>query len=436
MVPLEGQEVLVELRDVTKTYGREPNVFVAIERVNLRIRAGEFVGMLGPSGSGKSTLLRMIAGLTPPSAGEILYRGQRLVGVNPHVAIVFQSFALFPWLTVQQNVEVGLQARGVPPEERERRALELIDIVGLDGFESAYPRELSGGMRQKVGFARAMAVEPELLLLDEPFSALDVLSAEALRGELVELWLGRRVPIRAILMVTHSIEEAVLMADRIVVMDKDPGRVIDEVAVDLPHPRHRKDRAFQAMVDYIYAVVAGETEAPPEALGTAPGLPGPTVALPEANMNAVAGLTEELLEAGNREDLPRLAERLNLELDDLLPVVDAAEILGFARVRRGDITLTPLGETFAEASILARKEIAAARILRIPTIRWVYETLQADPDGRLPSSYFLDRLRADFGEYAEEQLAIAIGWGRYAELFSFDDATDELFIEVPAPVGR
>ncbi|MDI7274628.1 MAG: nitrate/sulfonate/bicarbonate ABC transporter ATP-binding protein [Anaerolineae bacterium] len=433
---MDEREVLVELRDVTKTYGREPRVFVAIERVNMRIQEGEFVCMLGPSGSGKSTLLRIIAGLTPPSSGEVLYRGRRLIGVNPYATIVFQSFALFPWLTVQQNVEVGLQARGVDPAERQRRALELIDVVGLDGFESAYPRELSGGMRQKVGFARAMAVEPELLLLDEPFSALDVLSAEALRGELVELWLSHRVPIRAILMVTHSIEEAVLMADRIVVMDKDPGRVVDEVGVPMPYPRHRKDRAYQAMVDRIYAVVAGETEAPAEALGTAPGVPGPTVALPEANMNAVAGLTEELREAGSREDLPRLAERLNLELDDLLPVVDAAEILSLARVRRGDIILTPLGETFAEASILARKEIAAARILRIPTIRWVYETLQADPDGRLPADYFLDRLRTDFGEYAEEQLAIAIGWGRYAELFSFDDATDELFVEAPAPVAR
>jgi len=432
---MHGGDVLVELRNVSKSYGREPRLFVAIAGVNLRIRQGEFVCLLGPSGSGKSTLLRIIAGLTRPSEGEVLYRGRPLTGVNPNVTIVFQTFALFPWLTVQQNVEVGLRAQGVPGAQGRQRALELIDLVGLDGFESAYPRELSGGMRQKVGFARAMAVQPELLCLDEPFSALDVLSAEALRGELLELWLSRRVPIRAILMVTHNIEEAVLMADRIVVMDKDPGRIIREVRVRIPHPRRRKERAFQALVDRIYALVTGETEAPAVALGTAPGQPGPTVALPQANINAVAGLTEELAAAGARQDFPRLAEELNLELDDLLPVVDAAEVLNFARVERGDIFLTPVGETFAEASILARKEIVGARALRLPTIRWVYENLQADEDRRKPAEFFLERLRPDFGEYAEDQLAIAIAWGRYAELFAFDDATDELFIEEPVAVA-
>ena len=433
-----GEQVLAELRNVSKSYGRGPRRFVAIAHVDLRVYRGEFVGLLGPSGSGKSTLLRMIAGLTRPTEGEILYRGQPLTGVNPRATIVFQTFALFPWLTVQQNVEVGLRARGVPEAERRSRALELIDLVGLDGFESAYPRELSGGMRQKVGFARAMAVAPELLCLDEPFSALDVLSAEALRGELLELWLTHRIPIEAILMVTHNIEEAVLMADRIVVMDKDPGRIIGELRVRLPHPRHRKDRLFQATVDRLYALVTGETPPPAVALGTAPGQPGVTIPLPEANMNALAGLTEEVMEEGGREDLPRLAETLNAELDDLLPVVDAAELLNLARVERGDIVLTPLGETFAQASILARKEIVAARVLRLPTIRWIYESLQADEDHRLPAQYFLDRLQPDFGEYASKQLDIAIDWGRYAELFAFDDATGELFIEeaIPVPAGR
>lgn len=430
-VTAQEGNVLVELRNVSKTYGRGAKRFVAIAHIDMRILEGEYIALLGPSGSGKSTLLRIVAGLTPPSEGEVLYRGRVLTGVNPSATIVFQTFALFPWLTVLQNVEVGLQAQGVPEAERRRRALELVDMVGLDGFESAYPRELSGGMRQKVGFARAMAVEPELLCLDEPFSALDVLSAEALRGELLELWLNRRIPIRAILMVTHNIEEAVQMADRIVVMDKDPGRIIGEMRVRLPHPRHRKDRAFQVMVDRIYALITGETPAPAVVLGTEPGQPGPTVALPGADLNAVAGLSEEVLEAGGRDDLPRLADSLHLELDDLLPVVDAGELLSFVRTGRGDIVLTPLGEAFAEASILARKEIVAARALRLPTIRWIYETLQAEGDQRLPYDYFLDRLRADFGEYAEEQLDTAIAWGRYAELFAFDDATDELFIEEP-----
>ena len=427
--------VLVELRNVGKVYGRAPGQYVALADVSLRIRQGEFVGLLGPSGSGKSTLLRIIAGLSRPTEGEVLYRGRPLTGVNPYATIVFQSFALFPWLTVQENVEVALWARNVSPAERRQRAVGLIDLVGLDGFESAFPRELSGGMRQKVGFARAMAAEPELLCLDEPFSALDVLSAEALRGELLELWLTRRIPIQAILMVTHNIEEAVLMADRVLVMDKDPGRIIGEVRIPLAHPRHRKDRAFELMVDRIYAIVAGETAPPGTGLGTAPGQPGPTVPLPEADPNALAGLTEEVFEAGGRQDLPRLSESLNLELDDLLPIVDAAEVLSFARVERGDIVLTPLGEAFAEASILARKEIVAARALRLPTIRWIYETLQADEDGRLPAEYFVERLRRDFGDQAEEQLSLAIGWGRYAELFAFDDATDELYIEEPERVA-
>jgi len=431
---VSSRDILVEVRNVSKTYGREPRRFIALEGINLIIRRGDFVGVLGPSGSGKSTLLRIIAGLTPPSSGEVLYRGEPLVGVNPHATIVFQSFALFPWLTVLQNVEVGLRARGVPEAERRPRALELIDLVGLDGFESAYPRELSGGMRQKVGFARAMAVEPELLCLDEPFSALDVLSAEALRGELMELWLSHRIPIQAILMVTHNIEEAVQMADRIVVMDAGPGRIIGEVPVRLTHPRHRKAPAFQATVDRLYALVTGETPAPALVLGTEPGQPGPTLPLPRADLNAVAGLTEEVVEAGGREDLYRLADALNYELDDLLPVVDAAEILSFVRTERGDIVITPLGETFAEASILARKEIVAARALRLPTIRWIYERLQADEDHRLPYAYFLERLRADLGEYADEQLDTAINWGRYAEILAFDDATDELYLEEAVPV--
>ncbi|MCW5851643.1 MAG: ABC transporter ATP-binding protein, partial [Anaerolineae bacterium] len=242
---------LVDLRHVSQTFVSGGRRFTAIQDVNLTIDEGEFVALLGPSGSGKSTLLRIITGLQRPTEGQVFYRGQPLAGVNPHATIVFQTFALFPWLTVQQNVEVALKARGVPPQLRTVRAVELLDRVGLDGFEMAYPRELSGGMRQKVGFARAMAVEPELLCLDEPFSALDVLSAEALRGELLELWLSGRTPARAVLMVTHSIEEAVFMADRIVVMDKDPGRIVATLKVELSHPRQRKASEFLAVVDRV-----------------------------------------------------------------------------------------------------------------------------------------------------------------------------------------
>jgi NitT/TauT family transport system ATP-binding protein len=419
---------LLELKNVTRYYGKGLKRFEAVRDISLTVRPGEFVCLLGPSGCGKSTLLRMITGLNPTSDGQVLYRGQAQSGVNPHATIVFQTFALYPWLTVQQNVEVALKARGVPEAERKVKAVALLDKVGLDGFEGAYPRELSGGMRQKCGFARAMAVEPELFCLDEPFSALDVLSAEALRGELLELWLTKSIPTQAILMVTHNIEEAVFMADRIVVMGKDPGHVIADLPVPLVHPRQRKDTAFQALVDKVYALVAGKTEPEAEVLGAAPGA-GEVMKLPIATFNRLAGLLEKVNAEGGQHDLYRVSEELSLELDDLLPVVEAAEVLGFATVDQGDIKLTGLGQAFADASIVARKEILAGRALRLPTIRWIYETLQKDDNKRIAEEYFIEKLQADFGDYAKDQLDTAVDWGRYAELFAYDDNTGELFLE-------
>jgi NitT/TauT family transport system ATP-binding protein len=424
--------VLMELRNVRQVYGKGPRSIVAVEGINLVVRRGEFVALLGPSGCGKSTLLRIIAGLNAPTEGEVLYRGRPLRGVNPYATIVFQTFALFPWLTVIENVEVALKARGIRLPERRERALSLLDRVGLDGFENAYPRELSGGMRQKVGFARAMAVEPELLCLDEPFSALDVLSADALRGELLELWTSGQIPTQAIILVTHNIEEAVFLADRIVVMDTRPGRIAAEVPVTLAHPRQRKGEEFLAMVDRVYAAVAGETQAPAIELGSAPGEPGKTRALPLAPISALAGLLEHLdEERGNREDLYRLADDLRMEIDDLLPVVEAGEILDFVHVDQGDVCLTPLGETFAEASILARKEIFASRSRRVPLIRWILKGLRSAPEHRLPRDFFQDILEWEFTpEEAEQQIDQAIAWGRYGELFGYDDDSEMLYLEM------
>jgi len=424
MIPNPSIENLLQLQNIVKAYGRGTRQFLAVRDVNLQIKSGEFVCLLGPSGCGKSTLLRMIAGLNSPTSGTILYRGTPLKGVNPHATIVFQTFALYPWLTVQENVEIALKARGAPPGERAKRALKLIDTVGLDGFESAYPRELSGGMRQKVGFARAMAVEPELLCLDEPFSALDVLSADALRGELIELWQNKTLPTKAVLMVTHNIEEAVLMADRIVVMAKDPGRIVAEIEVTLRHPRSRKDIAFQAQVDKVYAAVTGKTKAEPQA-----GEGERRKKLPDARLNALAGLVEKLVEDGGRTDLYRLAGQLSLELDDLLPIVETGELLGLLNILEGDLMITPLGRAYAEASILARKELIAGRILRLPIINWIYDTLLRDDDRRVTRDYFFENLKSDFGDWAEEQLEIAISWGRHAELFAYDDDTRELYLE-------
>lgn len=422
---------LVELRGITHEYTSGGHAHVAVENVHLQIKEGELVALLGPSGCGKSTLLRIITGLQAPTHGEVLYKGATLSGVNPHATIVFQTFALFPWLTVQQNVELALKARGVPPKLRTLRAVELLDRVGLDGFETAYPRELSGGMRQKVGFARAMAVEPELLCLDEPFSALDVLSAGALRGELLELWLGGKIPTRAILLVTHNIEEAVLMADRLLVMATEPGRVAAEIAVDLPHPRDHKSPAFTALVDRVYATLAGQTLEEPEELGTAPGEPGRTRRLPHVAINDLSGLLEHLSAApGDRADIYRLAADLKLDADHLIELTETSELLGFATIREGDITLTPLGETFAEASILARKEIFATRMRRLPLVRWLVSMLGAAERRTLRHDVVLAALELEFPpEEAARQLDALVNWGRYAEILAYDQGTTAIYLE-------
>src|SRR5215475_4844580 len=254
MLDQPAKTSLVDIRGVCRSFPKgSGEELLVLENVDLTIRAGEIVGLLGRSGSGKSTLLRIIAGLVRPSAGSANCRGEPIIGPPNGVAMVFQSFALFPWLTVLQNVELGLEALGVDAAERRKRALAAIDLIGLDGFESAYPKELSGGMRQRVGFARAMVVHPDLLLMDEPFSALDVLTAETLRTDLVDLWIEGRLPIKSILMVTHNIEEAVLMCDRVLVFSSNPGRVAAEYKIDLPHPRNRLDPTFRQLVDTLYA---------------------------------------------------------------------------------------------------------------------------------------------------------------------------------------
>jgi len=422
---------LLELRHINQIYGGGEQIFTAIRDVTLSLNEGEFATLMGPTGCGKSTLLRIITGLQVPTAGEVLYRGKPLRGVNPHATIVFQTFALFPWLTVQENVEVALKARGVPPKLRTTRALDLLDRVGLDGFENAYPRELSGGMLQKVGFARAMAVEPELLCLDEPFSALDVLSAESLRGELMELWTGGVIPTRAILLATHNIEEAVFLADRILVMDKDPGRLIMNLKVDLPHPRQRKDPTFLNLVDRVYMVLAGHTQPEHVEMGTAPGEPGRTRALPHINIDDLTGLLEHLDGMpNNRADIYAMARELQVNSDDLLRLIEAAELLGFANIAYGDITLNPLGETFAEASIRARKEIFATRIRRLPLFKWLLGLLRASDKKQMEWDVVQKALELEFHEEeAERQLDTAIDWGRYAELLAYDDSSQVLFLE-------
>jgi NitT/TauT family transport system ATP-binding protein len=423
--------LLLQLVHVSQHYGTGQRQFIAIREVSLALSEGEFVALLGPSGCGKSTLLRIAAGLSRPSEGSVLYRGSPLRGVNPHATIVFQTFALFPWLTVQQNVEVALRASETPENLIAPRALDLLDKVGLDGFETAYPRELSGGMRQKVAFARAMAVNPEILCLDEPFSALDVLSAEALRGELMELWTSGAIPTKAVLLVTHNIEEAVFMADRIVVMEKDPGRVVADLKVDLPHPRRRKGARFLEVVDRVYSILAGQTQPEHLELGAAPGRGDHVRLLPEISISDLAGLLEDITQyPARRADVFVLAASLKLDSDHLLRLTEAAELLGFATIAQGDITLTPLGETFAEASVLGRKEIFAVRIRRLPILAWLLSKLREADRNRLLWSEVKEMLEQELppGE-VEPQMDIAVDWGRYAEILAYDDSKETLYLE-------
>jgi NitT/TauT family transport system ATP-binding protein len=429
---MANNDFLLRLINVSQIYTTGSLPFTAVKDFNLTLKEGEFTALLGPSGCGKSTLLRIITGLQPPTSGQVLYRGQLLSGVNPHAAIVFQTFALFPWLTVQENVELALEARRLPPQLRVSRTLEVLDRVGLDGFENAYPRELSGGMRQKVGFARAIAVEPELLCLDEPFSSLDVLSAETLRGELLELWTSGKLPTKTILMVTHNIEEAVSMADRLVIMDKDPGRLLLELPVDIPHPRYRKSPQFEEMVDRVYALLAGQTQPEHVELGTAPGEPGPTRRLPHIHINDLAALLEHLETCpDHRYDIYALAHNLKVNSDQMLTLIEAAELLSFATVGQGDIALTPLGETFAEASIIARKEIFGTRIRRLPLFRWLMTLLRASEKNQQKWEVVQTALELEFPqEEAERQMETMIDWGRYAEVLSYDDKSRVIFLEL------
>jgi NitT/TauT family transport system ATP-binding protein len=426
---------IIEVSHVTKTFeSPDGTPLPVLEDISLDLREGEIVALLGRSGSGKSTLLRCIAGLISPTSGEVFYRGQLLNGANPGVSMVFQSFALLPWLTVRQNVEIGLEALGVGVDERRQRAERAIDTIGLDGFESAYPKELSGGMRQRVGFARALVVEPDALLMDEPFSALDVLTAQNLRAELLRLWREKDFPTKSMLIVTHNIEEAVFLADRIFVLGANPGRIRTEIGCHFTQPRNRHDESFQALVDQIYTLMTGPDTRPPAHIWAAPapgeGTPTDTP-LPAASVGGMSGLLEILMAHGGEEDLPKLAHELTFEVDDLLPLVDAAQVLGLADVRDADIKITAEGRTFVAADILESKQIFAKLAReRAPLVRSICNALASTDDGTLGEGFFLDLLRRGFSEdEARAQLNIAIDWGRYGELFDFDSNTGQLTLE-------
>ena len=438
-------EPIIQARAVEKYYPQaDGNRIEVIAPTDLDVCPGKIVGLLGPSGSGKSTLLRILTGLSKPSSGHVLWHGKQMDGQIPNVAIVFQSFALFPWLTVLENVEAPLIARGVHAIERHKRALKMIDTVGLDGFETAYPKELSGGMKQRVGFARALVVEPEVLFMDEPFSALDVLTAENLRSELLELWLNKKMPTQSIFIVTHNIEEAVLLADRIIVLGRNPARIRSDFEIDIPQFRDRKSPRFLAYVDYIY-----KTLTKPDEPATVPGSKATEVGgtghqrertkfqmLPHARPGGIAGFMELLADRGGRDDLYKLADELSMDVDDLLPIVDASAMLGFAAVREGDVEITPEGRKFGEADIQAQKQLfREAALKNVAILRLIENTLHAKRDHAIGEEFFRDILDEHFSpDEVERQFETALNWGRYAEIFDYDSEKGRLFHREDADV--
>ena len=432
MEALHPETNLLTLTDIRKSFKKSGGEeHLVLDGVSLQIKEGEILALLGRSGSGKSTMLRIISGLARATSGEMTYCGQPVTGPVKGLAMVFQTFALFPWLTVLENVELGLDALGVPKAERRHRALAAIDLIGLDGFESAYPKELSGGMRQRVGFARALVVEPTLLLMDEAFSALDVLTAETLRTDLIELWLERRIPTKGILLVSHNIEEAVLLADRIVILGSNPGVVVAEIAIPLEHPRDREAPAFRALVDQVYELM---TKRPRSAAGKAEAVPL-SYRLPTAHVNQLAGLMEAL--AGEpyngRADLPEIADQMGFGVDQLFPLLEALELLCFAHTEGGDVELTASGKSYVDADILRRKEIFAEHVIRhVALAAHIRKVIDERPGNRAPEDRFLRELEDFFSEEeAERVLRVAIEWGRYAEHFAYEEGAGVLSLENP-----
>jgi NitT/TauT family transport system ATP-binding protein len=428
---------LLSVDNVCKSFPKpDGGELVVLDGVNLTLVAGQIVGLLGRSGSGKSTLLRLIAGLSEPSAGTLTFRGEPIAGCATGIAMVFQSFALFPWLTVYENVALGLEAQRMPKAAIRKRSLAAIDLIGLDGFESAYPRELSGGMRQRVGFARALVVHPDILLMDEPFSALDVLTAETLRTDFLDLWAEGQMPIKGVILVTHNIEEAVLMCDRILVFGSNPGRILSEIDVTLPQPRKRLDPTFRELVEKIYVEMTSRRTGDARS-ARAERFPGSGIGsvLPRVSSNLLAGLVETVAAPpfNGTADLPKIASDLQMEIDELFPVAETLQMMRFAEVEGGDIKLTPEGVAFANADLHQRKQIFARHLLNyVPLAAHIRRVLDERASHAARKSRFIDELEDFMGENdAEQTLRAVISLARYAEAFAYDDANEMFSLENP-----
>jgi NitT/TauT family transport system ATP-binding protein len=436
MAQSQKEPPIIELHNVCKAFAKpsgEP--LPVLKDISISITEGEILGLLGRSGSGKSTLLRIAGGLIEPTTGDVLYRGAPLAGPAEGIAVVFQTFALYPWLTVLDNVELGLDALRLKADEEHRRANSAIDLIGLDGFQSAYPRELSGGMRQRVGFARAIVADPTLLLMDEPFSALDVLTAETLRTDFLDLWIAHKLPTKAVLLVTHNIEEAVAMCDRILVLGSDPGHIAAEIPVSLPQPRNRLDEGFHAIVEEIYSILTSRMT---ETIGAQSQIHGGRAqALPSVSSNRIAGAIETLASPpyGGHAELAKMVGALALDINDIFPIAAALHILQLAELKDGAITLTAAGRVFAESGTEDRKRLFCEHLLRfVPLVAHIRQVLDEREDHRAPRARFEYELEDHLPpREAERTLRAAIGWARYAELFAYDDRTRTFGLDHVAP---
>jgi NitT/TauT family transport system ATP-binding protein len=426
-----SENFLVELNQVAKSFkASDGTARLILDKVDFQIKEGEIVALLGKSGSGKSTMLRIIAGLIPADHGKVEYRGKAIFGPVAGIAMVFQSFALFPWLTVQQNVELGLEAQGVPADERETRADAVLEMIGLAGFGGALPRELSGGMKQRVGIARALVTNPDVLLMDEAFSALDVLTGETLRNDMLELWDEDRIPTKGILIVSHNIEEAVMMADRIIILSSDPGSIRCEVNIDLPRPRDVDSVEVRALIDEVYGLMTMRSTH--DANTGAPVTKHLGYRLPETDITRIEGVLTLLADTpfNGRADLPQMAEESELSDEELFPTYEALSLLGFAILEKGDIMLTPTGKHYVEADQAKRQELFGQQLLiHVPLAAHIRRNLESDASGSLPENPFLDQLEEFLkADEAKRVLEVAIEWGRYGEVYEYDYHTGRLIL--------
>lgn len=427
-------QIILQALGIKKCFKKGSNTHLVLDHIDFSLFNNEIVCLLGKSGSGKSTFLRLISGLSMPNEGSVSWQGEPVTEPIPGISMVFQNFALLPWLSVLQNVSLGLDALNISDEECRQRALTAIDQVGMDGFESAYPRELSGGMCQRVGIARAMAADPIVMLMDEPFSSLDVLTAENLRTDLLDIWASKQGRLQSLVMVTHNIEEAASMADRIIIFSSDPGKVFSEIKVSITGEREEHNPEFRKLVDQIYQHMS-QAQIKYKKTDLAQKATPLSTRLPASPLSELAGILETLCNSEDRYqcDLSEFAEEHLLDVDNLFTAVEALEMLGFAKIKRGTICLTEAGCHFGEADILNRKKIFATQLLTyIELARYIRHELDKSLHHELDKDQFTDMLEKHFSEdVAQEVFRIIVDWGRYAEIFAYDDRTEQLSLEDP-----